>query len=78
MHEHMLEDPWHLGRQSFAKKDVLKIRAEGKCRRAKKRVLRQAILRNIVTSSSEKTNVVVGVEKEGLLQWPTIYLHLHE
>ena len=68
MHEHMFEDPWHLGWQSFAKKDVLKIRAEGERRRAKKSVLRQAILRNIATYSSEK-NVVVGVEKEGIPQW---------
>ena len=69
MNEHMSTDPWYLGRQYFAKKDVLKMCAEGECRRVKKSILQQAILQNTKASASERSEVVVEEEMDGLLQW---------
>ena len=69
MHTHMLSDPWKIGQNLFAKKDVLKLRSEGVLRRARKSRLRGAILNAIREQTGEDNEVIVGIELPELSIW---------
>ena len=66
MHEHMFKNPWALGKETFAKTDVVHIRSEEARIRKQKSDLRRCMLDNIQKEElAEKQDVVVSMDMEG-------------
>jgi hypothetical protein len=69
MHKDMFKDPWKLGRESFYKKYVLGIRAEGVRRRERKSQVRKCILNGIHASMTGVSQLVYGDHEEVVPDW---------
>lgn len=68
MHKDILVEPWTAGRVEFAKKDVIKIRAEGDRRRKKKSEMRKWILSSI--DRDKGTMEDIGDDVDEVLELP--------
>ena len=68
MHKDILVEPWTEGRVEFAKKDVIKIRAEGDRRRKKKSEMRKWILSSI--DRDKGTMEDIGDDVDEVLELP--------
>lgn len=70
MHECMLKNPWSIGREAFAKTDVVHIRSEAERVRKQKSDLRRCLLNNIQKEDLlGKKEVAIAMDVEGVVQW---------
>ena len=69
VHDLMLKDPWAVGHNSFAKKDVLHFWADATRRRKKKAMICLCILNGIREITKWVTQIVVGCEQLICTKW---------
>ena len=70
----MLKNPWKIGREAFAKTDVVHIRAEAERVRKQKSDLRRCLLNNIKKEElAQEREVAIGMDMEGPTVWQNYF-----
>ena len=69
MHPNMMENVWLLGRNKQKESNVLVVRLASEQNSRKKKVLREAIVKQIIEKNDASKHCQVGSEMDGLPSW---------